>query len=368
MAKGFTLEINPWVYLAKYSDTTETGKNWRGGFRLKPHLNADEEKKISAEERDKILASRNSYPDLPLVNYTTQYGFGVFEGLKAFPQKDGTLRAFRPDENGKRMANSMQGLGLPPYPPKAFVKTALELVARNRDLGFTPRYDPQWEKNSFVTGHSVYIRPFAYAEPGIGLNLPQDPWVAMVTTTVGAYFQPGNSKAVVTDKVRAYPGGTGWIKCNANYVTPILVKKAAIAAGYMEAVFLDAKRQRYFEEGSSCNIFFYMKDGVLATPELGDTILPGITRKSILQLAESQGVKTVERKIELEEAFDSAQEVFVTGTAAGVSFIESLTHNGRTVVFGDGTMGELTKQLLVLLKGIQYGAVEDRFGWMFDCG
>jgi len=351
MAKGFTLEINPWVYVARYGEAAS--RHWTGRFSLKPHFSPAEEARLPAAEREEVLSQRNSFPDLPLVNYTTQYGFGVFEGLKAFPQKDGSLKLFRPDENAARMARSMEGIMMPSFPPGLFVESVLEIVARNRDLGFTLGYDPQWEKGDFVAGGSVYVRPFAYTEPGIGLNLSHDPWVVIVTTNVGAYFQPGSAKAVTTDKVRAFPGGTGWIKCNSNYVIPTLVKKAAMARGYMEAVFLDAATQTCFEEGSSCNIFFHMKDGSLATPELGDTILPGITRKSVVELARSLGVKTQERKVALEEAFSEAKEVFVTGTAAGISHIESLTHNGKAVVFGSGKMGELTRKLLVTPGGAQ---------------
>jgi branched-chain amino acid aminotransferase len=208
------------------------------------------------------------------------------------------------------------------------------------------------------------MRPFSYSEPGIGLNLSHAPWVIIVTSNVGAYFEPGRSKAVTTDKIRAFPGGTGWIKCDANYVTPTLAKYAVMEQGYMEALFLDSREQKYFEEGSSCNLFFLMKDGTLATPELGDTILPGVTRKSILELAASMGIPTVERKISVDEAFTDAKECFVTGTAAGIAFIESVTHKGRTAVYNKGRMGDTTRALLITLKGIQYGAIEDKFGWM----
>ena len=113
----------------------------------------------------------------------------------------------------------------------------------------------------------------------------------VAATPVGAYFAPGNSKAVVTDRYRATPHGTGWIKCDANYVVPILAKKEAMAAGYMEAVFLDSVERKYVEEGSSCNIFFKMKKGNLVTPDLGETILPGINRKCVIILAQDMGIK-----------------------------------------------------------------------------
>ncbi len=363
MATGFTLAMYPWVYTAQYNGDD----SWDERFIEKPHKTPAEEDALAPAEREKLLASRNSFPELPLVNYTTQYGLGCFEGLKAFPRKDGSLKVFRPDENAKRMYNSMVGLNMPGYPAETFVNAVLTVVKRNRDLGFFPRYDAAWEKKGYLDGHSMYIRPFSYAEPGIGLNLSKKPWVVIVTTPVGSYFDPdASAKAITTEKVRAFPGGTGWIKCDANYVVPILVKKEAEKNGYMEAVFLDATEKKYVEEGSSCNIFFYLKSGTLVTPQLDDTVLPGINRKSAIEIARSHGVTVEERKITIDEVMSDAKEVFVTGTAAGIAYIESLEHNGKTAVFGDRTMGELTHDILMTLKGIQYGAVDDTFGWMFD--
>ena len=362
MAKGFTLEVNPWVYLAQYSEEEE----WEDKYIEKPHLTLDQESKLPSDERARLLMKRNQFEELPLVNYTSQYAFGVFEGLKAYPHKDGSLKLFRPEENAKRMARSMEGLQMPPFPPEMFVKAVVTVVEKNKKLGFTPVYNPDWENEDFVTGHSVYVRPFTYSEAGIGLNLCHHPWVVVVSTNVGAYFAPGNSKALITDKLRATPGGTGWIKCNANYVVPTMIKYDAMAKGYMEAIFLDSQ-QKYFEEGSSCNIFFLLKSDVLVTPELADTILPGVTRRSVLQLASNEGFKTEERMISVDEVFSEAKEVFVTGTAAGISYIESITHNDETVVFNDGKIGDITHGLLRTLKGIQYGSLEDRFGWLVDC-
>lgn len=362
MAASFTLAVHPWSYQAKYG----TDGKWTEEFVEKPHLTAEEEDNLDAAARDRLLTQRNSFPELPLINYTTQYGLGCFEGLKAMPQKDGSLKVFRPDENAARMKRSMEGLRMPGFPVDMFVNAAVELVRRNRDMGYTPSYNPAWEKTNFADGHAVYLRPFSYAEPGIGLGVSSYPWVVIAATNVGSYFDPeSNSKAIVTDKLRATPGGTGWIKCNANYVQPILTKKQANEDGYMEAIFLDMTHT-YVEEGSSCNIFFLMEDGTLVTPTLGDTILPGINRKSVLQLAADMGVPTEERAVPMAEVMDRAKECFVTGTAAGVSYIESVTWGETELVFNDRAIGELTEQLAVTLKGIQYGLVEDRHGWLFE--
>ena len=360
MAKGFTLEIYPWVYMARYG----ANDSWEEQYIEKEHLSPREEAALPENEQRELLRGRNSFPELPLVNYTTQYGLGCFEGLKAFPQKDGALKIFRPEGNARRMYNSMKGLHMPPYPEELFLKAIREVVKRNQDLGFAPSYDPVWEKENFVAGHSVYIRPFAYSEGGIGVNLSTHPWVVIITTPVGSYFKPGRPRAVTTARIRAHRGGTGWIKCASNYVTSALAKKEAESQGYMEAVFLDAEEGKYFEEGSSCNLFLLMKNGTLVTPSLEDTILPGITRLSVLQIARDSGLKTEERRISVEEVFSEAVEFFASGTAAGVTYFESLTHKGKEVVFADGKMGEFSTHALKTLKGIQYGLMEDKYGWM----
>ena len=361
MATSFTLAMYPWVYKARY----ENGGSWTEEYSEKPHRTPAEEAALPADEREALVGSRNSFPELPIVNYTTQYGMGCFEGLKAFPQADGSLRIFRPGENGIRMARSMEGLMMPAYPADRFVVACVEMTRRNAGLGFAPKYDPAWEKDDFVEGHGVYIRPFSYSEPGIGLNLCSRPWVIMVATEVGSYFDPeADAKAITTDKVRATPGGTGWIKCDANYVIPTLTKKAAQKQGYMEAIFLDSSEKRYVEEGSSCNIFFLLSGGTLVTPSLEDTVLPGINRMSVIDLARAKGVTVEERRITIDEVMNDAVECFVTGTAAGVAYLESIEHHGATRVFRDGKVGELTHELRSTLKGIQYGTVEDTFGWM----
>ncbi len=357
---AFTLSIHPWVYVGKYEE------NWSGDFIELEHLSAAEEASLSEEEHNALQQKRNSFPQLPLVNYTSQYGLGCFEGVKAFPQKDGGLKVFRPDENSARMARSMKGLGMPAVDEALCTDAILGSAGRNAELGFTIKYDPAWEKDNFLSAGAVYIRPFTWSEPGIGISLSHHPWLVVVNTNVTAYFSTDKYDATTTDMVRATPNGTGWIKCDANYVSSCLAKTKAVQAGFMEAVFLDAKERKYIEEGSSCNFFALLKDGTLVTPDLGDTILPGITRKSIIQLASDRGVRVEERKLAVEEVMSEAAECFVTGTAAGITPICSLTHDGKRAEFSGGTPGELSMSLLHELKGIQYGVVEDRYGWMVD--
>jgi branched-chain amino acid aminotransferase len=362
MAKGFSLSVYPWTYSAKYQHE----EGWSQEYHEKKHGTPEEEAGMDPAELDTLLKSRNSMEGLPLVNVTTQYGFGCFEGLKALPQLDGSLKLFRPNQNASRFEKSMIGMKMPGFPEAMFVDAVKGVARKNKDIGFAPVYNGEWEKDRFVSGHSMYLRPFTYSEGAIGLGLSSEPWVIIASTLVGSYFRPGNSSAVTTSRVRAVPGGTGWIKCDANYVTPILAKKEAEEKGYMEAIFLDAREQKYIEEGSSCNIFFRLKNGNLVTPDLQDTILPGVTRKSVLVLASDLGVQTEERKISIDEVMSDAVEAFVTGTAAGITCIEAISHNGKTAEFAGGKSGELTMRLLENLKGIQYGALPDKHGWMVE--
>jgi branched-chain amino acid aminotransferase len=186
----------------------------------------------------------------------------------------------------------------------------------------------------------------------------------VINTPVSAYFSGGNSDAVVTGRIRATPKGTGWIKAASNYVISALAKHEAAEAGFMECVFLDATHRKYVEEGSSCNIFFLLKSGELVTPELGDTILPGITRSSIIELAKDKKVKVSERKVSIDEVFSDAKECCVSGTAAGATPITALTYQGRKAAFNNGKVGEFTAEIRDTLKGIQYGILPDTKGWM----
>ncbi len=355
---GFSLALYPIAYRASYD-----GKAWREEYIEQPHETPAEEARLPAEELSELNRRRNCFADAPLVNYTTQYGMGCFEGLKAFPQKSGGLKIFRPGENAARFARSMKGLGMPAFPEELFVKACREVAARNAALGFEPAYKGEWEKDNFASAEGVYLRPFSYAEGGIGVSLSERPSVFIVANPVGAYFKPGSTAAVTTEMIRATPKGTGWIKADSNYVISALAKKEAEEAGYMEVLFLDSVERKYVEEGSSCNAFFYLKSGELVTPELGDTILPGITRKTAIELAREMGVKVSERRIAIDEVLAEAKECFFTGTAAGCSVVEAVSHQGRTVKFGDKP-GELTQRLGRELKGIQYGAVADTRGWM----
>ncbi len=358
---AFSLEMYPISYIAKYDyETKKWDEEWIEFDRV-PYA---ELQKMSDEEKQKIYEKRNQL-QLPSVSYTSQYGFGCFEGMKGFPTKSGSVCIFRPDKNAKRFANSMEGLMCPRFPEEMYLKACEEFIKRNAALGYIPEYDESWEEDNYASAKAVYFRPFMNTEGAVGLGIAQYPMVVICATTVSSYFKGGNSKAVTTKRIRATPGGTGWIKCAANYVISILAKKEAENAGYMEVVYLDSEEKKYIQEGSSCNMFFVLNDGTLVTPELGDTILPGITRDSVLTLAKQQGIKTEERLISIDEVMENAIECFVTGTAAGITPIESITHNGTERVFNDRKAGPIGEQIQRLLKGGQYGLVEDVNNWNY---
>ncbi len=356
---AFNLSMYPVSYVAQFNPAT--GK-WDEKWFQADSITFEQISKMSEAERNEIYAKRNDF-GLPLVNYTSQYALGCFEGMKAYPRKDGTVTLFRPDRNAKRFYNSMKGLYAPPFPEELYLKASLEVLERNRKLGYVPAYNPEWEKDNFASASAVYMRPFMYSEGAIGVGISHAPYVIICATTVSSYFKGTNTKAVITERIRATPKGTGWIKCASNYVSSALAKKEAEDEGFMEVIFLDARERRYIEEGSSCNIFFRLKNGELVTPALGDTILPGITRASVIELAKAEGITVRERKIAIQEVMKKAVECFVTGTAAGITPIESITFEGKETVFNDRAPGELGKRLQAKLKGIQYGAVADTYGW-----
>ena len=356
---AFELAMYPVSYLAKYDPQTKSwSEKWVEGDRIP----CAELQKMGAAERAAVYEKRNQL-GLPAVSYTSQYGIGCFEGLKAFPRADGSVYLFRPEKNAARFASSMRGLMSPAFPEKMFVEACVEFVKKNAALGYVPAYDGAWEKDNFSSASAVYLRPFMNAEGAIGVGISRAPYVIISATTVSSYFKGGNTKAVTTKRIRAAPHGTGYIKAASNYVISALAKREAEDAGYMEVVYLDSENHKYVQEGSSCNIFFVLKDGSLVTPDLGDTILPGITRLSVIELARAEGVTVAERPIAIDEVMASAAECFVTGTAAGITPIESITHNGTECVFNGRKPGALGERLQKILKGTQYGAVKDTRGW-----
>ncbi len=358
---AFSLNLYPITYIARYNpETTKWDEEW---FQV-DNVTYDELMAMSESDRKAVLDKRNQM-GIPTVSYTSQYAYGCFEGMKGFPTKDGGVAIFRPEENGKRFNNSMKGLYCPAFPVEQFVAASVEFVKKNAALGYVPKYNSDWEKSGYADADSIYMRPFMNSEGAIGVGCSNQPYVVICATTVSAYFKKGLDGAIITNRIRATPNGTGYIKCASNYVISAIAKHEAEEKGYVECVYLDAVEHKYFQEGSSCNCFFVLKDGTLVTPELGDTILPGITRKSVIALAKESGIKVEERKISVKEVQKKAVEFFVTGTAAGISPMSSLTDlKGKKTVFKDGTKeGTVAYKLQRLLKGRQYGLLEDPNNW-----
>lgn len=346
---GFTLDFIPFIYRASPREGT-----WAESWLDKRGLSRED---------------TNSAPGIPLVNFANQYGISCFEGIKAYPDPEGRQRIFRAKDHAARFASSMRGLGMEPFPPAMLSAACKSLVSKAALAGMAETFDPAEAAGDFSTARGTYLRPFTQAEAGIGVGLSRRPEVFVVAQGVDSFGGGEPARAIVSRRARAVPGGTGWIKCASNYVIPALAKDEAIKAGFSEVVFLDARRGESLEEGSSGNFFFLLRSGSLVTPDLGDTILPGITRASVIALARKRGVKVEERRVPLAEIMSEAEEMFVTGTALGVAPIGLVDDGeGRRREFPKaGKPGSLGLALRRDLKRIQYGLDPDPEGWMEEC-
>ncbi|MEN9679129.1 MAG: hypothetical protein RLZ57_258 [Actinomycetota bacterium] len=287
------------------------------------------------------------------------YGQEIFEGMKAYRQKDGGVALFRPDANAQRFIRSAKRLALPELPEKLFIETVEALV--KQDAGWVPD----------KVGESLYIRPFMFAtEVGLGVRPTNKAMYVLIATPAGAYFDP--SKAVTvwisTEYVRAAPGGTGEAKCGGNYAASLVAQKEAAAEGCDQVVWLDAVERRWVEEMGGMNLYF-VKGNKVVTPKLTGTLLPGITRDSILSVAKDLGYGVDEVMLSVDDWRDGIQsgeisETFACGTAAVVSPIGAAKSKWGTWVTGDGTPGPITMKIRETLLNIQHGQTEDKHGWV----
>lgn len=286
------------------------------------------------------------------------YGQGIFEGMKALRGKNGEITLFRPDENGKRFNFSASRMLMPEYDLDKFIDAVKKVVKVNED--FIPPYD---------SGGALYVRPilFGYG-PVLGVHSAGEFKLIIFTVPVGSYF-PEGFKGIVLEiskkYTRAAPGGTGSTKTICNYAGTMLPVKEAKARGFAQILYLDAVHMDYIEEVGAAN-FFAMINGKLATPRKTGTILEGITRESILELASKKlGIEVEERDISYEELYEeSCTEAFCTGTAAVITPIASVTLEGKERVFNNREPGEITTKLFKLLTGIQRLDIEDEYGWI----
>lgn len=281
------------------------------------------------------------------------YGQGIFEGMKAYRTQEGRIVLFRPEENARRFQNGAIRMGMPPVSEEMFLNAVKQTILANKD------WIPPAGKGA------LYIRPLLL---GTGVNITLTPAPSFTflifVTPVGDYFKGGIraiNLLISQEFHRAHPGGSGDVKASGNYAANFVPLKEAKAKGYAELIYLDVT-SRYIEEVGAAN-FFCVKDDVLYTPELTGTILPGITRDSIMKLAASLGYQVKEKKIDVDFCL-SADEAFCCGTAAVISPVGSITYGERKVVFNNGAVGTVTLKLYEALTGIQNERSEDTFGWV----
>ncbi len=292
------------------------------------------------------------------------YGQAIFEGMKAYRDSSGRILLFRPTDNLERMNNSALRLCMPRIPVKAVLKVLKALIYLDRD------WVPENE------GATLYLRPTMIAtEPVLGLRSSEEYIFFVIKSPVGAYYAEGFNpvRIYVEDTyVRAAPGGVGAAKTAGNYAASLKAMTEANKKGYSQVLWLDAIDRKYIEEVGTSNIFFVIGDQLI-TPELSGSILPGITRDSILQLARDLGIKTQERRISIDEVIaaredGSLQEAFGSGTAAVISPVGELCYKDRTITINGGRVGDLSRRLYENLQAIQRGQQEDIHKWVVRVG
>ncbi|KAI3489826.1 hypothetical protein L1887_46041 [Cichorium endivia] len=284
------------------------------------------------------------------------YGQGLFEGLKAYRKADGNILLFRPQENATRMMMGAERMCMPSPSVNQFVEAVTATVLANE------RWIPPPGKGS------LYIRPLLMGSGSVlGLAPAPEYTFLIYVSPVGNYFREGLSPInliVETEMHRATPGGTGGVKTIGNYAAVLKAQSAAKAKGYSDVLYLDSVHKKYLEEVSSCNVFV-VKGNIISTPAIKGTILPGITRKSIIDVARSQGFQVEEKPVTVDELLD-ADEVFCTGTAVVVSPVGSITYLGKSVSYGSSGVGLVSQQLYTALTQLQMGLTEDKMGWVVE--
>ena len=286
-----------------------------------------------------------------------QYAQTVFEGMKAYTTEDGHIVTFRPDLNAARMVDSAKRLEMPVFPEDRFVEAVVETVKAN--AAYVPPYG---------SGATLYIRPYMFGSDAvIGVKPANEYQFRVFTTPVGPYFK-GGAKPItirVSDFDRAAPHGTGHIKAGLNYAMSLHAIVDAHNQGYDENMYLDAATRTKVEETGGANFLFVTKDNTVVTPK-SNSILPSITRRSLLYVAEHYlGLKVEEREVYLDEVKDFA-ECGLCGTAAVISPVGKIVDHGKEIVFPSGMekMGPTTQKLYETLTGIQMGRIEDPEGWL----
>ncbi len=290
------------------------------------------------------------------------YGQEVFEGLKAYRRADGHIQLFRPWENFKRLNTSNERLVIPPLPEDMALEALLELLKVEKD----------WVPH--IEDASLYIRPFIISvDEFLGVRPAEHYLFMIILSPSGAYYASGLEpvKIYVEPKyVRAVRGGMGFTKTAGNYAASLIGQDEAHKEGYSQVLWLDGVEQKYVEEVGAMNIMFVI-DGEIVTPELQGSILPGITRKSVIELCRSWGMTVTERRISMQEvadAYDAGRldEVFGTGTAAVISPVGHLKWGDKIMTINDNKIGPISQRIYDTMTGIQWGRIPDPFGWILQ--
>lgn len=281
----------------------------------------------------------------------------VFEGLKAYTTESGDIVCFRPEENAKRMADSARRICMPPFPEERFVEAVEQVVKAN--AAWVP---------PFGTGATLYLRPFMIATGDvIGVKPATEYQFRILVTPVGAYYKGGVKpvKLQVSNYDRAAPHGTGNIKAGLNYAMSLYPSVAAHEAGYADNMYLDPETRTYVEESGGANFLFVKKNGSLVVPQSAtDSILPSITRRSLVDVAKHYlGMEVEQRQVRFDEIGDFA-ECGMCGTAAVISPVGEVDNGDEQIIFGMDHVGPVMQKLRETLTGIQSGTIEDKFGWV----
>ena len=287
------------------------------------------------------------------------YGQEMFEGMKAYKGESGKVHLFRPDMNAKRSNTTNERLCIPQIPVEDFIQAVSMLV----------KVDADWVPTQ--PGTSLYIRPFIIAtEPFLGVEVSKTFLFTIILSPSGSYYTTGAKPVniwVEENYVRAVRGGVGFAKAGGNYAAGLAAQSKAKEAGYAQVLWLDGVERKYIEEVGAMNIFFKI-DGTVVTPALSGSILPGITRDSVLTLCRDWGLPVQERAISIDELTDAArtgklEEVFGTGTAAVITPVGKFCYKGEVYDVADAEVGPLSQKLREAIVGIQTGTAEDKFGW-----
>ncbi len=287
------------------------------------------------------------------------YGAEIFEGLKAYRRADGGVQLFRPLENMRRMNASAERMSLPELDERLGLEILEAFV----------RLEEKWVPKSF--GASLYLRPFLFGnDETLGVHAVKRATYILIASPSGSYYKEGINPVnimIEDEDVRTVRGGTGYAKCGGNYAASTRAGERAARKGYSQVLWLDGVERRYIEEVGAMNVMFRIGDKVV-TPILTGSILPGITRKSCIEVLKDRGYEVEERLLSVEEllaALESGalKEAWGCGTAAVVSPIGRLAYGDKEYVVGDGGIGEVTQELYDVLTGIQWGKLEDKYGW-----